>query len=838
MTRWKPGPAPKIGALLLVVLVGCAALTATIIGASATTNPAPWQSSPPIQEAGTLTFYNSMGQPITSGNLTDNPIAAYIQGSAALQTGATKAVVNAVTPVFATPPVPGSWSGENVSGPPTSYPNSGAPGSLATSPLPLATLSTSGESLSTYISDFPNGDTSTTDGYGNIYELRLFTSNSGGSSTNYDAADIEVSGSTWSVVYPAAPSVTATTTTLSENVASPQPQGNSVTLIATISPSAATGMVQFEVGGSDLGSPVAVSGGTASLPTTALPVGADSLSVVFTPTSGNGYGGSTGTGSYTISAATPTTTTLSTSPQTTQTFDASVTLTATISPSAATGTFQFEVGGTDLGSPVTVSGGTASLSTTALPVGADSLSAVFTPTSGNGYGGSTGTASFTVTAITTGTVLSTSPTSPQTFDTSVMLTATVTPSAATGTVQFEVGGTDLGSMAVSGGTASLSTTALPVGTDSLSAVFSPASDNGYSGSTGTESFAVAPIPTTTSLSVSPSSPEFAGTPVLLTATVTPPEATGTIQFEAGGVAVGNPVALVSGEATLATAALPVGADSLTAVFNSDNGDYATSTSTPAAFTVNPLTPTSVTLTASPPGPQPYGSLVTLSATVNPSVAGTVQFSYGAGSSDSLGPPVTVTAGGVSIITSVLPAGTDTVTAVFTPTTPGYAGSTSTPVTYTVTAPPVPVTASQHTGTGYWLIGADGGVFGGGSASYHGGDAGAHLNSPIVGMAATPDDGGYWLVASDGGVFTFGDAAFYGSTVDLHLNKPIVGIAATPDGGGYWLVASDGGVFTFGDAASSGSTGECTSTSPSWASPPPRTAGLLAGGLGRRGVHLR
>ena len=39
---------------------------------------------------------------------------------------------------------------------------------------------------------------------------------------------------------------------------------------------------------------------------------------------------------------------------------------------------------------------------------------------------------------------------------------------------------------------------------------------------------------------------------------------------------------------------------------------------------------------------------------------------------------------------------------------------------------------------------------------------AHLNKPIVGIAATPNGGGYWEVASDGGIFAFGDAAFYGS----------------------------------------------------------------------------
>ena len=43
-----------------------------------------------------------------------------------------------------------------------------------------------------------------------------------------------------------------------------------------------------------------------------------------------------------------------------------------------------------------VSGGTAQFQTSSLPVGTDNLSAVFTPTSGSGYSGSTGTLSFTV----------------------------------------------------------------------------------------------------------------------------------------------------------------------------------------------------------------------------------------------------------------------------------------------------------------------------------------------------------------------------------------------------------------------------------------------------------
>jgi hypothetical protein len=50
-------------------------------------------------------------------------------------------------------------------------------------------------------------------------------------------------------------------------------------------------------------------------------------------------------------------------------------------------------------------------------------------------------------------------------------------------------------------------------------------------------------------------------------------------------------------------------------------------------------------------------------------------------------------------------------------------------------------------------------------------------SPIVGMAASPDGGGYWLAASDGGVFAFGDAPFDGSAGGLGITNAI-GVAGT------------------------------------------------------------
>jgi hypothetical protein len=82
--------------------------------------------------------------------------------------------------------------------------------------------------------------------------------------------------------------------------------------------------------------------------------------------------------------------------------------------------------------------------------------------------------------------------------------------------------------------------------------------------------------------------------------------------------------------------------------------------------------------------------------------------------------------------------------------------------------------------------------------------GQALNQPVVAIAATPSGRGYWLVGADGGIFAFGDAVFDGSTGALKLNQPVVGIAPFGNDAGYWLVAKDGGIFAFGGAPFLGS----------------------------------
>lgn len=140
-------------------------------------------------------------------------------------------------------------------------------------------------------------------------------------------------------------------------------------------------------------------------------------------------------------------------------------------------------------------------------------------------------------------------------------------------------------------------------------------------------------------------------------------------------------------------------------------------------------------------------------------------------------------------------------------------STGAPATFFGDASTLPLNrpivgmSPTRTGSGYWLVASDGGIFSYGDAAFYGSTGAIRLNQPIVGMSVTATGRGYWLVASDGGIFALGDAAFHGSAGALPLNKPISGMTVTPTGAGYWMVASDGGIFSYGDAAFHGSTGD-------------------------------
>ncbi|HTD23350.1 MAG TPA: Ig-like domain repeat protein, partial [Terriglobales bacterium] len=104
-------------------------------------------------------------------------------------------------------------------------------------------------------------------------------------------------------------------------------------------------------------------------------------------------------------------------------FGQPVTLTATLSPASATGTVQFLDGVTNLGSPVTVSGGTAAMIVSSLSVGAHSITAVYSGDSN--FAGSTSPALSQNVNQASSATATTSNNNPSAFGQAVTFTATV-----------------------------------------------------------------------------------------------------------------------------------------------------------------------------------------------------------------------------------------------------------------------------------------------------------------------------------------------------------------------------------------------------------------------------
>jgi hypothetical protein len=348
-------------------VVACGVLLTIPGAASATSTTPPWE--PDSNSVGGLLFFDGSGQQVTGGNITDTPLAAYVEGTSTVRTGDTKATLFGYLPVNGQ--VPGQWQGEAI-GASTVYPNASAPAPLSTAALPVETGGASDESIATLAADFPNNDTSS-DGYAGIYQLRLRTSTLGKTpTTTYDSADIQITGSTWSVVYPLP--TTATTTSLAVSTASTVLHGKAVKLTATVSPADATGSVKF-LDGSKVLSTVAVASGTATYTTSALTDGTHKLSAQFVP--GSGFAASTSTVHSLVVKAQATSVTLIAS-STKLHLGKKLTLTAKETPAVA-GTVTFLDGSKKLAS-VKVSKGKAVFSTTKLKVGTHSLKAKFTPT--------------------------------------------------------------------------------------------------------------------------------------------------------------------------------------------------------------------------------------------------------------------------------------------------------------------------------------------------------------------------------------------------------------------------------------------------------------------------
>ena len=93
-------------------------------------------------------------------------------------------------------------------------------------------------------------------------------------------------------------------------------------------------------------------------------------------------------------------------------------------------------------------------------------------------------------------------------------------------------------------------------------------------------------PTSTTLALSPASPQPQGSPITLTASVLPAGATGTVQFLDGTSKVGTPTSVSNVSATLTTTTLSAGTRSLTAVFTGSGPAFAGSTSPAVSYAIS------------------------------------------------------------------------------------------------------------------------------------------------------------------------------------------------------------------------------------------------------------
>jgi hypothetical protein len=253
----------------------------------------------------------------------------------------------------------------------------------------------------------------------------------------------------------------------------------------------------------------------------------------------------------------------------------SVTFTATVSSSGGTptGSVTFMDGSAVLGT-VTLNNGQASISTASLPLGDNPITADYS--GDTGFQPSTSAILHETVLQATQTTLSSAP-NPSVFGQGVTLTAMVSAippgsQTPTGMVTFFMGAVSLGSVSLSGGVASLFTSALPVGADVLTAVY-----GGDSQSTGSTSAAltqqVNQAQTQTQLSVSPVLSTQGGL-VTFTATVSAVapgsgSPTGMVVFLDQLTFLGSATVDANGQAVFSTSSLSVGKHLITAVYAGD-----------------------------------------------------------------------------------------------------------------------------------------------------------------------------------------------------------------------------------------------------------------------------
>jgi hypothetical protein len=261
-------------------------------------------------------------------------------------------------------------------------------------------------------------------------------------------------------------------------------------------------------------------------------------------------------------------------------------------------------------------GAVGKITTTALPPGFTDVRAVYGGDP-NHHSCASGFLRHTVQTTVTSTSLTSSP-NPSTIGGFPTFTATVTggSSTPTGSVRFRDGANTFALIGLVNGVASFSSGALGVGGHTISADYLGDSTHAPSSISITH---IVLAPTTIQIAV-PDTPSVVGVPLVYTAAVSPPDASGTVLFQDGTTPIAGCSArpLVDGEATCTVTWPAPGDHELVAAFSGDAA-YAPSESAPRAVSVAKA-PTQ--LTAAPATYVGRNTSVTVSARSTHALTGT------------------------------------------------------------------------------------------------------------------------------------------------------------------------------------------------------------------------
>jgi hypothetical protein len=432
------------------------------------------------------------------------------------------------------------------------------------------------------------------------------------------------------------------TTTMLVSSANPSMVEQAVTYTATINALAATGTVEFKDGGVVVPecADQAVSFSSATCTVAGYPpagehtIGEHTITATYsgdsnylTSTSSPLTQTTSGQSEDKVAGKTATTTSLSSSLNPSRVGEA-VTYTATLDTTAATGTVEFKQAGIVIVgcSAQPVSAGRAQCTVVSSSLGWRLVTAVY---SGDGsYAASISSPGVGQEVYRKNTTIALSSSSnPSRVGEAVAYTATISPAAATGTIEFKQAGVVIVGCAaqpVSAGRAQCTVVDSSSGWRLVTAGYS--GDSEYIASTspgvGQE---VNRKPTTLTLASS-LNPSRVGEAVTYTATLNPTAATGSVEFKQAGVLIADCAAqpVSAGKAQCTAVSSSVGWRLVTAVYSGD-GSYAASISSPGVGQEVYRKTTTITLSSSL-NPSRVGQSVTYLATMSPATAtGTVAF---------------------------------------------------------------------------------------------------------------------------------------------------------------------------------------------------------------------